>query len=121
MAEEKKTEAEEIRALFKDMHEKLDKLCKGTECLPEISKGVSELSKKVDGIKISEAPARPDKHNVFSWMTFCPECGEKLREEPPAYECVDCHVPVDPKKDKVCWNCGSKKARERKKEELKVK
>jgi len=106
---EKPTEVEEIRALFKDMHEKLDKLCKGTECLPEISKGVSELSKKVDGIKIPEAPA-PAKHNVFSWMTFCPECGEKLREEPPEFQCKDCHVPVDPKKDKVCWNCGSKKA-----------
>jgi len=113
MAEEPKGEEEEIRALFKGMNEKLDKVCKGQECLPEISKGVSELSKKIEGIKIPEAPARPDKHNVFSWMTFCPECGEKLRKEPPEYECTDCHVPVDPKKDKVCWNCGSKKAKKR--------
>ena len=116
--EPKKTEVEEIRALFKGMNEKLDHLCKGTECLPEIDKGVSELSKKIDGIKIPEAPAKPDKHDVFSWMSYCPECGEKLREEPPNYACKDCHVPVDPKKDKVCWNCGSKKAV--KKESLKL-
>ena len=116
--EPKKSEVEEIRQLFKGMHEKLDKVCKGTECLPKIEKGVSELSKKVEGIKISEAPAKAKKHNVFSFMSYCPECGEKLREEPPAYECSDCHVPVDPKKDKVCWNCGSKKA---KKKELKKK
>ena len=117
---EKKSEAEEIRELFKDMNEKIDKLCKGTECLPEISKGVSDLSKKVDGIKIPEAPAKPEKHNVFPFMTFCPECGEKVREKPPEYACKDCHVPVDPKTSKVCWNCGSKKA-VRKTGELKLK
>jgi len=96
---------------MKSLDEKIDKVCKGTECLPEISK-------KIDGIKISEAPAKPEKHNVFSWMSFCPECGEKVREEPPEYVCNKCHVPVDPKKDKLCWNCGSKKAV--KKESLKI-
>ena len=119
--EPKKSEVEEIRELFKGMHKKLDKVCTGIECLPEVQKFVKELpniAKKIDGIKIPEAPAKPKKHNVFSWMNYCPECGEKVREKPPEYECSDCHVPVDPKKDKVCWNCGSKKA---KKKELKLK
>ena len=88
---------------MKKLDEKIDGVCKGVECLPNISK-------KIDGIKIPEAPAKPEKHDVFSWMSYCPECGEKLREVPPEYACSNCHVPVDPKKDKVCWNCGSKKA-----------
>ena len=95
---------------MKKLDQKIDKVCKGTECLPEISR-------KIDRIKI-EAPTRPQKHNVFSFMTYCPECGEKVREKPPLYVCQKCHVPVDPKKHKVCWNCGSKKAM--KKESLKL-
>jgi len=114
---EKKSEVEEIRELFRGFSEKLEKVCKGQECLPDIQKGVSELSQKVDGLKSAE-PAKPQKHNVFSFMTYCPECGEKIREEPPEYACKDCGVPVDPQKDKVCWNCGSKKAVP--KQELKV-
>ena len=122
MAEEKE-EPQKVYVIpdewMKNLDKKIDGVCKGVECLPDLSKkmeSIPELTKKIGHLKIP--PAKPEKHNVFSWMTFCPECGEKLREEPPEYECTNCKVPVDPKKDKVCWNCGSKKAKKR---ELKLK
>lgn len=91
---------------LKELDGKLSKICTGIECLPE-------LSKKLEDLKLPETLSDSKKHQVFSFMSYCPECGEKLREAPPEFECSNCHVPVDPKKDKICWNCGSKKAKRR--------
>jgi len=91
---------------LKELKEGIKKVCTGIECLPE-------LSKKIEAIKIPKIEPEKEKHQVYGFMSFCPKCGEKLRESPTEYECANCHVPVDPKTDKVCWNCGSKKARRR--------